>query len=87
MKDFKESEIDKVNKNKNNKTIKLIFRNQLSNDTTIEINKLKIKTISDIIDLLFNEIKQNKSNCTIRLFFKGKPLKNEEKIKNLRNKK
>ena len=70
--------------NKNNKIINLIFRNQLSVDITLEINKSKIKTISDIIDLLFAEIKQQKSAKSIRLFFRGKPLKNEEKIKNLR---
>ena len=84
MKDTSENTVIINHNNKNNKIINLIFRNQLSVDITLEINKSKIKTVSDIIDLLFTKIKQQKSAKSIRLFFRGRPLKNEEKIKNLR---
>lgn len=84
MKETSENTVIINHNNKNNKIINLIFRNQLSDDITLEINKSKIKTISDIIDLLFTEIKQQKSAKHIRLFFRGRPLKTEEKIKNLR---
>ena len=84
MKDTSENTVVINHTNKNNKIINLIFRNQLSVDITLEINKSKMKTISDVIDLLFTKIKQQKSAESIRLFFRGRPLKTEEKIKNLR---
>lgn len=84
MKDTSENKIIINQHHKTNKIINLIFRNQLSVDIKLEINKSKTKTITDIIDLLFSEINQQKSKKSIRLFFRGKPLKNEEKIKNLR---
>lgn len=85
MKDTSENKVIINQHHKTNKIINLIFRNQLSVDIKLEINKSKTKTITDIIDLLFSEINQQKSKKSIRLFFRGKPLKNEEKIKNLRN--
>ena len=84
MKDASENKVIINQHHKTNKIINLIFRNQLSVDIKLEINKSKTKTITDIIDLLFSEINQQKSKKSIRLFFRGKPLKNEEKIKNLR---
>ena len=84
MKDTSENKVIITQHHKTNKIINLIFRNQLSVDIKLEINKSKTKTITDIIDLLFSEIDQQKSKKSIRLFFRGKPLKNEEKIKNLR---
>ena len=84
MKDTSENKVIINQHHKTNKIINLIFRNQLSVDIKLEINKSKTKTITDIIDLLFSEINQQKSKKSIRLFFRGKPLKNEEKIKNLR---
>jgi len=66
---------------KNNSNIlTLIFRNQLSNDLILSIDITKIITISDIINLLLLKLKVSKSENIIRLFFKGRPLKNDEKI-------
>lgn len=80
---------NKINKNSSdssiNNEIKLIFRNQLSSDTILQINKSMISSlkISDIIDLLLSKLNKSKSEYNIRLFFKGRPLKIEEKIKDL----
>ena len=69
----------------NDNEIKLIFRNQSSSDTILQINKSKISSlkISDIIDLLFSKWNKSKSEYNIRLFFKGRPLNPEEKLKDL----
>ena len=64
----------------NSNILNLIFRNQLSNDICLSIDKTKIITIGDIINLLLEKLKVSKSESVIRLFFKGRPLKNEEKI-------
>lgn len=64
----------------NSNLLNLIFRNQLSNDIYLSIDKSKITTIGDIINLLLDKLKVSKSESIIRLFFKGRPLKNEEKI-------
>ena len=63
----------------------LIFRNQLSDDITLEIDKTKIITITDIINLLLSKLNRSKTEKIIRLFFKGRPLKNEEKINDISN--
>ena len=67
----------------NSNILNLIFRNQLSNDICLSIDKTKIITIGDIINLLLEKLKVSKSESIIRLFFKGRPLKNEENIKDL----
>lgn len=77
--------LSKNNDQKSNK-ITLIFRNQLSEDILIEVKLSKIKTISELIDLLFIKTKKKKNENTIRLFFKGRPLKQNEEIKNISNK-
>ena len=59
--------------------------NQNFNDIFIEINTLKIKTISDLTNLLLLKLKKKKST-KIRLFFKGRPLKSEEELNTLRKK-
>ncbi len=70
-------------KNNSNNIISLIFRNQLSNDIMISIDKSKIITISDIIDILLSKLKVSQSDNIIRLFFKGRPLKSEEKVEDI----
>ena len=74
-----------LNHNKNPNYLYLIFRNQLSNDITLEIDKTKIKTINELINLLLSKLKVSKSENIIRLFFKGRPLKKEEKIADISN--
>ena len=69
-----------LNTKNNSNILTLIFRNQLSNDLTLFIDITKIITISDIINLLLLNLKISKSESVIRLFFKGRPLKNDEKI-------
>ena len=69
-----------LNTKNNSNILTLIFRNQLSNDLTLFIDITKIITISDIINLLLLKLKISKSESVIRLFFKGRPLKNDEKI-------
>jgi len=79
----------KENRKKDNKSnndeITLIFRNQLSNDTLLKFNQSKISTlkISDITEKLLSTLNKSKSDSYVRLFFKGRPLKEEEKIKDL----
>ena len=81
------SEADKL-KESNNNEITLIFRNQLSADTMISLNKTKLSSfkISDITDILLSKLNKSKEESYIRFFFKGRPLKQEEKIKDLCNK-
>ena len=81
------SETDKF-KESNNNSITLIFRNQLSADTMINLNKKNISSfkISDITDILLLKLNKSKEESYIRFFFKGRPLKQEEKIKDLCNK-
>ena len=69
----------------NNDEITLIFRNQLSSDTLLKFNQSKISTlkISDITEKLLSTLNKSKSDSYVRLFFKGRPLKEEEKIKDL----
>ena len=81
------SEADKL-KESNKNEITLIFRNQLSADTMINLNKTKLSSfkISDITDILLSKLNKSKEESYIRFFFKGRPLKQEEKIKDLCNK-
>ena len=81
------SEAD-ILKESNNNEITLIFRNQLSADTMINLNKTKLSSfkISDITDILLSKLNKSKEESCIRFFFKGRPLKQEEKIKDLCNK-
>ena len=81
------SETDKF-KDSNNNGITLIFRNQISADTMITLNKAKLSSfkISDITDILLSKLNKSKEESYIRFFFKGRPLKQEEKIKDLCNK-
>ncbi len=72
-----------LNVNDNPNDIVLIFRNQLSNDISLIIDKSKIITINDVIDVLLKRLKVSKSESIIRLFFKGRPLQNDEKIENI----
>ena len=69
----------------NENELVLIFRNQLSSDTILKLNKSKLNSlkISDIIELLYSKLNESKSDSHIRLFFKGRPLKSEEIIKDL----
>ena len=68
---------------KNANEIYLIFRNQLSKDTILLIDKTKIKTVGDIINLLLEKLKISSEDKYIRLFFKGRPLHNDELIEKL----
>ena len=65
--------------------IYLIFRNQLSKDTILLIDKTKIKTVGEIINILLTKLKISKEDKYIRLFFKGRPLKPEEEINIISN--
>ena len=79
--DYKELHNLKNNPNE----INLIFRNQLSKDTILLINKSKIKTINELINLLFEELKISPEDKYIRLFFKGRPLRVEENLVDISN--
>ena len=84
VKNSEQNEITKIPSNNNNpNNIRLIFRNQLSIDIALIIDKSKILTISDIITLLLSKLKIIQTEKIIRLFFKGRPLAPEEKIKDL----
>ena len=70
---------------KSSNEIYLIFRNQLSKDTILLIDKTKIKTAGEIINILLTKLKISKEDKYIRLFFKGRPLKPEEEINIISN--
>ena len=74
-----------LNIQKNRNEIYLIFRNQISKDTIILIDKTKIKTVEDIINILLKELKISKEDKCIRLFFKGRPLSIQENINDISN--
>ena len=69
----------------NNEEIALIFRNPASKDTTLNINLSKIHNISNLSEELLSKLGKTKLESNVRFFFKGRPLKNEEKIKDLGN--
>ena len=54
----------------------------------IALNKKNTSSfkISDITDILLSKLNKSKEESYIRFFFKGRPLKQEEKIKDLCNK-
>ena len=81
--DITELNESKININNNIKEVTLIFRNQSSKDTTLNIDLKKIITVSNLSDELLLKLGKSKIESYIRLFFKGRPLKNEEKIKDL----
>ena len=85
--EFSELNESKTNISENNEEITLIFRNPTSKDTTLNINLSKIKNISNLSDELLSKLGKSKIGSYIRFFFKGRPLKNEEKIKDLGNNK
>ena len=68
----------------NSNEIHLIFRNQFSKDTILLIDKTKVTKIIDIINLLLQKLEISQKNKYVRLFFKGRPLKAEESIENIR---
>ena len=78
-----ETEENTTHKPKNPNEIYLIFRNQISKDTNILIDKTKIKTVGDIINILLEKLKISQEDKYIRLFFKGRPLKEDENISDI----
>ena len=80
-----ETEENTTHKPKNPNEIYLIFRNQFSKDTILLIDKTKIKTVGEIINILLTKLKISKEDKYIRLFFKGRPLKPEEEINIISN--
>ena len=77
----------RINISNKSEEITLIFRNQSSKDTTLNINLSKIHNISNLSEELLSKLGKSKLESYIRFFFKGRPLKNEEKIKDLGNNK
>ena len=83
--DISELNESKTTASNNNEEITLIFRNQSSKDTTLSINLSKIDKISNLSEELLSKLGKSKIESYIRFFFKGRPLKNEEKLKDLGN--
>lgn len=83
--DISELNESKTTISNNNEEITLIFRNQSSKDTTLKINLSKIDKISNLSEELLSKLGKSKIESYIRFFFKGRPLKNEEKLKDLGN--
>ena len=83
VEDMTELNEQKNNISINNKEITLIFRNQSSKDTKLNIDLTKIISVSNLCDELITKLGKSKVDSNMRLFFKGRPLKNEEKIKDL----
>ncbi len=81
--EFSELNESKTNISENNEEITLIFRNPTSKDTTLNINLSKIKNISNLSEELLSKLGKSKIGSYIRFFFKGRPLKNEENIKDI----
>ena len=69
------------NINKSNE-LNLIFRNQLSEDTHITLDLNISKSIFDIKKILYEKLDiKETSNEIIKLFFKGRPLRDDEQLK------
>ena len=83
--DISELNESKTTISNNNEEITLIVRNQSSKDTTLNINLSKIDKISNLSEELLSKLGKSKIESYIRFFFKGRPLKNEEKLKDLGN--
>lgn len=75
----RETELHSMNPQNN---LNIIFRNQKSEDILISYDKQKLTSISILKKELLNKIKTDKED-NIRLFFKGRPLKDETEIASL----
>ena len=67
----------------NKNYVELVFRNQMSEDTKINFSKELELNVSDIKKTLLKTLKLDENNNDIKLFFKGRPLKNEENLDSL----
>ena len=67
----------------NKNYVELVFRNQMSEDTKINFSKGLELNVSDIKKTLLKTLKLDENNNDIKLFFKGRPLKNEENLDSL----
>ena len=67
----------------NKKYVELVFRNQMSEDTILTFSKGISLNISEIKKALLKTLKLDENNNDIKLFFKGRPLKNEENLDSL----
>ena len=76
----RETELHSINQNQN--IINIIFRNQKSEDILIPYDKQKLTSISILKTELLNKLKTDKDD-NLRLFFKGRPLKEETDISSL----
>ena len=81
--ELNDSKINISNISNSNEEISLIFRNQSSKDTSLNINLSKIQKVSNLSEELLSKLGKSKSESYIRFFFKGRPLKNEENIKDI----
>ena len=62
--------------------LNLIFRNQLSEDTHLTLDLNISKSIFDIKKILYEKLDiKEASNKILKLFFKGRPLRDDEQIK------
>ena len=73
----------KINISNTKDEISLIFRNPSSKDTSLNIDLSKIQKVSNLSEELLSKLGVSKAESNIRFFFKGRPLKNEENIKDL----
>ena len=73
----------KINISNSKQEISLIFRNPSSKDTSLNIDLSKTQKVSNLCEELLSKLGVSKTESNIRFFFKGRPLKNEENIKNL----
>ena len=73
----------KINISNTKEEISLIFRNPSSKDTSLNIDLSKIQKVSNLSEELLSKLGVSKTESNIRFFFKGRPLKYEENIKDL----
>ena len=73
----------KINISNTKEEISLIFRNPSSKDTSLNIDLSKVQKVSNLSEELLSKLGVSKTESNIRFFFKGRPLKNEENIKDL----
>ena len=73
----------KINISNTKEEISLIFRNPSSKDTSLNIDLSKIQKVSNLSEELLSKLGVSKTESNIRFFFKGRPLKNEENIKDI----
>ena len=73
----------KINISNTKEEISLIFRNPSSKDTSLNIDLSKTQKVSNLSEELLSKLGVSKTESNIRFFFKGRPLKNEENIKDL----